>query len=255
MTFQSTMARRVGNISFRLILGIVIIAMGSVFLADSMGLFDIERPGRFFPPAVFAAIGITLLVEKRTESSRYWAYGWLTAAAIEFAYQFYWIPFGIGKLIFPLVLLLIGARLVQRSVDSNKSGPVTIDGVATPVGENSANSAQNNDKNTSRVFAILSAQQVHKFTQPLTYAEVVSILSGVKVDLNSAVIEGDTATLHVVAVMGGIEIFAPSDWNVVSEITTIPGGFFDKRRPTTTIPTKTLRLRGAAILGGVEVKN
>src|SRR3982751_4170677 len=103
-----------GSVSARLAIGLVIVALGVVYLADGLGLMNMHHPMRFFWPAVFVAIGITVLVEKKSAHSQLWAYGWLAAGFIEFAYQVYWIPFGIGKLIFPLVLLAIGARLVQR---------------------------------------------------------------------------------------------------------------------------------------------
>jgi hypothetical protein len=33
------------------------------------------------------------------------------------------------------------------------------------------------------------------------------------------------------------------------------GGFIDKRRPTSTIPTKTLVITGFVVMSGIEVKN
>jgi hypothetical protein len=67
--------------------------------------------------------------------------------------------------------------------------------------------------------------------------------------------EGDSARIDVIAFCGGIEIYVPPDWTVTSKIATLLGGFTDKRRPTTTLPTKTLILDGFAVMGGIEVKN
>jgi predicted membrane protein len=196
---------------------------------------------RFFWPAVFIAIGITLLVEKKSATSQYWAYGWLAAGFVEFSYQVYWIPFGISKLIFPLVLLAIGARLVQRAVNS----PTTnggADGINQPDAQ-------------TRIFAVLSGSERRTFTQPLKDAEVISIMSGVKLDLTNAVFESERATINVTAIMGGIEIYAPSEWSIVSEVTPILGAYIDKRRPTASVATKTLFIDGLVLMGGVEVKN
>jgi hypothetical protein len=57
------------------------------------------------------------------------------------------------------------------------------------------------------------------------------------------------------AFWGGIEIYVPKDWTVTSNVATFMGGFIDKRRPTTTAPTKTLVITGLVIMSGVEVKN
>jgi predicted membrane protein len=229
-----------GAVSARLAIGLVIVALGVVYLADGIGLMNMHHPMRFFWPAVFIAIGVTVLVEKRSANSQYWAYGWLAAGFVEFAYQVYWIPFGIGKLIFPLVLLVIGARLVQRAVNSPTS--IGTDGVNQPDAQ-------------TRIFAILSGSERRTFTQPLKDAEVISIMSGVKLDLTNAAFENERATLNVTAIMGGIEIYAPSEWSIVSEVTPILGAYIDKRRPTATVATKTLFISGLVLMGGVEVKN
>jgi hypothetical protein len=152
----------------------------------------------------------------------------------------YWISFGIKKLVFPLILLAVGARLVQRAANT-PTGTVT-DGVNQSFGQ-------------TRIFAVLSGSERRTFTQPLKDAEVVSIMSGVKLDLTNAVIESERATLDVTAIMGGIEIYAPSEWSIVSEVTPILGAYIDKRRPTASVATKTLFISGLVLMGGVEVKN
>jgi len=47
----------------------------------------------------------------------------------------------------------------------------------------------------------------------------------------------------------------PPDWTVTSKVTTLLGGFVDKRRPTSVVPTKTLIVQGMVVMGGIEVKN
>jgi hypothetical protein len=59
----------------------------------------------------------------------------------------------------------------------------------------------------------------------------------------------------VFAFWGGIEIYVPPDWTVTSKVTTLLGGFVDKRRPTSVVPTKNLIVQGMVVMGGIEVKN
>jgi hypothetical protein len=80
-------------------------------------------------------------------------------------------------------------------------------------------------------------------------------MGGVRLDLRDARMEGDVATLDLFAFWGGIEILLPPDWTVSSRVTTFIGGFFDSRRPTSVVPTKTLIVRGTNIMSGIEVKN
>jgi predicted membrane protein len=239
-SFNQHFNRHRGSVTARLAIGIAIIALGAVYMADNIGIIDVEHPMRFFWPAAFLAIGTTVLIERKSVNSQFWAYGWLLVGAIEFAYQAYWIPFGISKLIFPIFLLLIGARLVQRAMNTNTDG-----GAQTENGP----AAQN------RIFAMLSGSERRSFSEPLRDAEVTSIMSGVKLDLTNTVFEGERATLNVTAIMGGIEVYAPSEWNIVSDVTPILGAYIDKRRPTATPSTKTLIISGTVIMGGVEVKN
>jgi hypothetical protein len=52
-----------------------------------------------------------------------------------------------------------------------------------------------------------------------------------------------------------MEIYVPRDWTVVSKVTTLMGGFIDKRRPTTVLPTKTVIISGLVLMGGIEIKS
>jgi hypothetical protein len=77
----------------------------------------------------------------------------------------------------------------------------------------------------------------------------------VVLDLSGTHMEGDTATVDVLSVMGGIEIFVPRDWNVTTKVMSFMGACVDKRRPPTMPATKTLIVRGATFLGGIEIKD
>jgi len=77
--------------------------------------------------------------------------------------------------------------------------------------------------------------------------------------LGQAEIEGDTAVLHIDAIFGGVELRVPDTWVVSSEGQGIFGGYSDSthQRPPTdlALPRKTLVIRGAAVFGGVEIRN
>jgi len=229
-----------GMVSARLVVGISVIAFGLLYLAGNLDLIDTRAPLRYFWPAVFAAIGIAMLIAPTVRADgrmvdKRWAYVWLFLSLWLFAYQFHWIDFGFWDLAVPLVLLFVGGRLVQKALQDPTSDQ--------PSGEQ------------SRIYAFLSGSEMRTFTQPVKDMEVVAILSGVKLDLATAQVDGDKASLQVTAVMGGVEIYAPSDWNIVSDVMPILGAFVDKRRPTSTVPTKTLHIGGLVLMGGVEVKN
>jgi hypothetical protein len=247
-SLRDSLPRR-GSVSARLVVGLTVVALGIIYLAGSLDIIDTRAPLRYFWPALFCALGGAMLIAPRAGvdgkpagiADRRWGFVWLFIGLWGFAYHFHWVDIWFWDIAFPLLLLFVGVRLVQRAMNPV---PPTVDGQSQPT-----------DEKSHRVFAFLSGSEVRTYTQPIQSAEAVAILSGIKLDLTSAQIEGDRATLDVTAVMGGIEIYAPSDWKIVSDVMPILGAYVDKRRPTAVVPTKTLFIGGLVLMGGVEVKN
>ena len=87
-------------------------------------------------------------------------------------------------------------------------------------------------------------------------AQCTAVFGGCKIDLSDAQIQGREAVLDTYAIFGGVEIRVPEDWEVVNRNLAIFGGVSDQRRRPTKGPyAKTLILEGAAIFGGVTVKD
>ena len=80
-------------------------------------------------------------------------------------------------------------------------------------------------------------------------------LGGAKLDLTGAAVSADTVTVDVFAMMGGIEIRVPRDWDVTSDVVALMGACVDKRSPAATRSGKHLVVRGYAVMGGVEIKD
>jgi len=60
--------------------------------------------------------------------------------------------------------------------------------------------------------------------------------------------------IETIAVWGGIEILVPYEWEIVGEVVPVMGGFEVKVRPSASTG-KQLIVRGAAVMGGVNVKS
>ena len=86
--------------------------------------------------------------------------------------------------------------------------------------------------------------------------ELYALCGGHEVDLTGAGIEGEVAVIDATAVFGGVDLHVPESWDVSVEGVAIFGGYEDKTsHPRGPEPAKRLIVRGAAIFGGVEVKN
>jgi hypothetical protein len=88
-------------------------------------------------------------------------------------------------------------------------------------------------------------------------ANYVAIFGGGEIDLRRVQIRGESALVDITAIFGGFEIRVPQNWIVVNEMVGIFGGTGDEtRQPSPNDPdVKRLIVRGAAIFGGVGIKN
>ena len=104
--------------------------------------------------------------------------------------------------------------------------------------------------------AVFGGVERHISAQDFRGAQCTAVFGACKIDLRDAQMLGKEATLETYAVFGGVEIRVPDDWEVVNRSTAIFGGIGDERRHSPTGPdTKTLILEGAAVFGGVQIKN
>jgi len=59
----------------------------------------------------------------------------------------------------------------------------------------------------------------------------------------------------VTAILGGVDIRVPNDWEVVVDGSAFLGGVEDKHRPTPSAEKRpTLHIKATAILGGIDIK-
>jgi len=226
--------------SVRLLVGLWIIAIGAIFLAGNLGWIDARHVFRHFWPLFFVFVGTGMLVQPHNRRGQTWGWVFVIVGVWMFADKIGWIDVSLWQLIFPLALLSLGGMLVWRALCGPKSEAAIV-----------------NDEHSEfvRTFAVMSGSELRPVSRPFRGADLSAVMAGIKLDLTDARMEGDTATIEVFAFWGGIEIYVPADWTVTSKVATFMGGFIDKRRPTSTIATKTLVITGFVVMSGIEVKN
>lgn len=86
--------------------------------------------------------------------------------------------------------------------------------------------------------------------------DVTCFMGGAEIDLTKADIQGPVV-LDLTMIFGGIKLTVPSNWDIKNKMTPIFGGIEDKRTVAATNfnPEKVLILEGAAIFGGIEIRN
>jgi len=85
--------------------------------------------------------------------------------------------------------------------------------------------------------------------------KITCLMGGVQINLMHADFQ-DEITIDVACIMGGIELFVPSHWEIKNEISAILGGVSDQRTlfQAENESKRILHLKGTCVMGGVELK-
>jgi hypothetical protein len=91
--------------------------------------------------------------------------------------------------------------------------------------------------------------------RPARNTKVIASMGGVDLDFTFAELPPGVTTIDILTVMGGVDIVVPDDINVESEGFAIMGGWDENIQQSANDPSKpTLRIRGFAMMAGVEVR-
>ncbi|WP_020656243.1 LiaI-LiaF-like domain-containing protein [Massilia niastensis] len=227
------------GVSSQVVLGLLVIAMGFLFLLDNLDILDMHRAFSFWP-MLFIIVGTVKLCDTRTQGGR------LVGAAlvgvgvlltldrmdvIDFSWRAVWPLFLIGFGAFLLYKSVVGRRRVGMA--SLKDGALEDDVID--------------------ITAIMGGFDRRITTPHFRGGEVTAVMGGCSLDMRNSSIEGE-AVINVFAFWGGVTIKCPPDWTVILHGTPIMGGFEEKTMPPPD-SAKRLVIRGYAIMGGVEVRN
>jgi len=218
----------------QLLMGLMIIAIGTLFTLDNLGLVDAHRYLRYWPAALII-LGALKVWQSRGGGGAFAGLLFIVAGAWLLLDTFRIVTISVVDL-WPLLLVLFGASMVWRGlrvgrVRAGTDGHTTVSALAVLGGVHRGNN--------SRAFR---------------GGDLTAIMGGCEIDLRQAAIDGE-AVFDVFAMWGGIEIKVPEDWTVAGRVVPILGGFEDKTRPQRGAVTHRLLVRGFAIMGGIEVKN
>lgn len=146
----------------------------------------------------------------------------------------------VWKLIFPVLIVAIGLRLIFKDTFNRKSREAVrkLKEQGIPMRE---------------YCATFSGQDLDFTGETFRGAELNAIFGCIKCDLRTALIPED-AVIDACSVFGGIDIYAPEDVNVKITSNSIFGGVSNKRKKQKTEGGVTVYINGSCIFGGVDVK-
>ena len=226
------------NYQGRIFAGLVIIAVGVIFLLANMDRLDFGDFISTYWPMILILIGISHLL---TSGFRNAGVGLFLIAIGAFFQLNNWDVLGgrVWTYFWPLLIIAAGLWIIFKPRPKG-------------FGEN-APEIQDDDLGAFVMFSGLKRRfESDKFRG----GKATAILGGLELDLTQAKLKDNQATIELTAVLGGIDIFVPREWTVIVDSSAILGGVDEKHRPTAMDTVQpTLYVKATAVLGGIDIKN
>lgn len=248
----------------RIVAGVILLGLGALFLLDNFGVLDARDFLRFWP-AILLALGLTRLMAPGKPEDR-GAGVVLTVLGAVFLLRALHVPWFRLRLLWPVLLLILGASLIWQAIRGRRGLlPGLADvreyarmGAAAGLEATRGLSAEPGQEGAVlKEFTFMGGGERIVRSQGFRGGEVTAIMGGFQIDLRAASISGESATVEVFTLFGGVEFKVPQAWNVVVSGTPILGMVSNTTSPIRdeSAVAKTLVVRGSAIMGGIEVKN
>ncbi len=217
----------------RLALGMVLIVMGLLLTLEQAGILNVEGIGRFWP-LFLIGIGYVKVRQPLEDGQRAVGMALLAGGGL-----FLLISVLSWGRAWPLALVGAGGLLLWQAVERPEA-PAPAPPMSPFISE----------------LALLGGLKRSLRVPDLRGGYVTAVMGGVELDLRKSGMAGQTITLDVIAVWGGMDLKVPVEWNVESQVVPIMGGFEDKTQ-TLVASDQAPRfvVRGYAIMGAVVIGN
>ena len=247
----------------KFVIGACLILVGVVLALEQLGLLQAHHVLRFWPAALII-IGLVMLQRADKHSSLRALLlivvgGWLLLNTLGL------VSLDLWEFIVPLLLVLIGARIMMHNHSSRSDASRDLPGAPPATGAGPTGPASSGFDSTpagaaepvhTSQFALLGSCKRRWSKSVFRGAETTAFMGGCELDLRDALMgPGELAVIDVFVIMGGVNIFVPPHWTVSQEIVPLMGGVHDKSRSLPSNPAQHLLVRGTVVMGGVEISN
>lgn len=217
---------------------VALIAVGVLFLLDNLHVFPVHDITDYWPVLLMIA-GAFKLANSRTQKGQTLGGIVLVCGGIVLAANLNLIPVNSDDL-WPLAIIGFGAYLLMDRTGSSwdPRGKFTL--------------------NLQSEAAVFGGGKRKINTSDFKFAKFDAVFGGFEIDFREASIVGDAAIVEINAVFGGAEVRIPMNWSAVVQAAGVFGGVTDNSiQPNlaTTPNFKRLYLKGAAVFGGINIKN
>jgi predicted membrane protein len=219
--------------SSQLVIGLLVIFLGVIFTLGNLNLMYSYEIVRFWPIAIIA-LGLYIAATGRELPGRFTGILVSVFGILLLFNNLGYLHYGFWDF-WPLLLVLVGVNMVWLALQGK---------IRTEDGSKIASG-----------FAILGGIEKTCNSSDFRGGELTALMGGCELDLRHASIEENQAVLNVHALMGGIEIYVPTDWTVTCKVFPFMGGVEEKTSTSQSDKKKNLLVRGFAVMGGIEIHN
>src|SRR5512136_2267820 len=213
----------------RIFWGLLLIALGVIFLLDRMGRLDFgDLIGRFWP-VIFILIGISILLSNNFRNVGSGIF-FILFGAFFLLLRLRIFDQAVWHYLWPVAIIAVGLWILLRPsihLDKKKIPEMTGDDLA--------------------INQVVSGTTRKIESQNFRGGKADVVFGSAEIDLRAARLAGGQATLLLSVVFGNIELFVPRDWEVVVEGTPVLGSIESRKAPTDAAKTGTLYIKGSAV--------
>jgi len=224
--------------------GAIILAVGIIFLLDSLGYVRARSFLQFWP-MILIFVGVSKLTRCDT---RIWG-----ILLLFFGLFLQLNELGIGHFswgqFWPLLLIGAGVLAMWSALQARRM-----------MGNTGSEETESGDPRTTLdENTVFGGVQKRLNGREFRGGRLQAIFGGIEIDLRDADLAENEAVIYANAIFGGIELRVPETWFVAARGQGVFGGFSDSTRYAPPVdpdkPKKTLVVLGTALFGGVEIRN
>jgi predicted membrane protein len=221
----------------KVFIGIIVLIFGILLFLRNLG-YDIGMNLWSYWPIILIILGLRNMIQPRENHQFLTGTIFTVIGVLLILHNLDILHFG-WRIIWPLLLILIGISIITGHFRHPKAGVMGKDHIDLSL--------------------ILGGGDFRFESKEIRGGKINAIMGGGQIDLRNADMIDDEIVIDVFALMGGIELWVPTTWQVLMRGTPILGGMENKTAlhsaDSQSTKSKRLTITGIAILGGIDVKN
>ncbi len=227
-----------------LLLGIVLMFLGLFLIADMADIVPWRMRDYIFTwQALLIFLGLIFLSNKENKGTGVIL---IAVGAFFLLPRFFELPHYWRSLFWPSMLILLGLVVIfggRRHHGGRKAF--------------SGNTSRSSSEDYLDDVAIFGGGDRTVNSQQFKGGKITHIFGGSKYDFSKARLAPGTNNLELVMAFGGTKLIVPEEWEIKIEVTSVFGGFSDKRVRSIVEKDreKTLIITGVNVFGGGEIVN